>query len=323
MRIVRIGLGLAAGATFLALVLRNVDLETVGALVARAAPAPLLVAFAAFVVDFLLRAVRFWIMLEAATGNRLPLKPMIGPFVASFGVSDVLPLRVGDGFRVVWFNRRLGIPAGTMVGTMVVERILDLVTLVMLGGLALALARVDAPPAIVWNFQIALSLAPAAGIVLLFAPAFLCRMLERLFPRTSLAPLAWVIEALRGASAAVARIGSWRHLAVLTLMSLGLWLLESVVVVGAWLSLGGAAGDVLKPFLAFCFSTLGTLVPSLPGHFGAFEFFGLQAFALTGVDASLATAVLLVAHLILWAPTAVFGIVWLLVGAAEPARRAA
>jgi uncharacterized protein (TIRG00374 family) len=185
-----------------------------------------------------------------------------------------------------------------------------------LGGIALALVGLAAPPALVWNFQLLLIIALAGGLAMLFVPALLYRVLNKLFDRIKFGPIVVVISALRSAAQAVAQIRSWRRLTLLTIMSLALWLLESVVFLGVWVSLRGSTDAMLKPFIAFAFSTLGTLVPSLPGHFGPFEFFGLQAFALVGVETSIAAAVVLLAHLILWAPTALFGIGWLLFSAA-------
>jgi uncharacterized protein (TIRG00374 family) len=310
----QVGLGLVLGITFIMLVVQNVNFSDVYALFARASALPLVVATIAFIVDFLLRAVRFWAMLLLATGRRLPLKPTISPFIASFGMSDVLPLRVGDGFRVIWFSRHFHIPAGTVIGTMVVERILDLATIVFLGVVALALVDEDAPAVLVRNFQLVLSLAAIASFALLFAPLLLCRLLEKVLGRFNFKWVGVLAGALRATSAAVVQIGSWQRLAWLAAMSLALWLLESVVLIGAWISLGGSTSALLKPFTAFVFSTLGTLVPSLPGHFGSFEYFGVQAFSLVKVDAATAVAVVLLAHLILWAPTAIFGVCWLLLG---------
>lgn len=314
-RIVRVMLGLIVGVTFVYLAMRNVSFEEVGSLLRGAAVAPLLLAILAFVADFLLRAVRFWMMLQSTSGRRLPLRLVIGPFIASFGMSDVLPLRVGDGFRILWFSRQFSIPAGTVIGTMIVERILDLVTIVLLGAMTLALVDLTASPALVWNFQLLLIISLAGGLAMLFSPALLYRLFERLFHRISIGPVAALIAALQAASQAVTQFSSWRSLTTLTAMSLALWLLESVVFLGVWVSLGGSTDVLLKPLLAFAFSTLGTLIPSLPGHFGPFEFFGLQTFALAGVETALAAAVVLLAHLILWAPTALFGVGWLLFAA--------
>src|SRR3546814_13305171 len=109
-------------------------------------------------------------------------------------------------------------------------------------------------------------------------------------------------------------MGSWRRLVFLMVFSLICWVLESIVFLCAWWSLGGAAGEIAKPFLAFAFSTLGTLVPSLPGHFGSFEYFGVQAFTLTGEDAPLAAAGVTLVHCVLWALTVIFGLARLLFG---------
>src|SRR3546814_20440622 len=76
-------------------------------------------------------------MLQAATDRPLAMRPCIGPFIARFGISDILPLRAGDGFRVVWFNRQFGIPVGVLIGTMLVARLLDLTAILILGGVAL------------------------------------------------------------------------------------------------------------------------------------------------------------------------------------------
>ncbi|MGK9201244.1 lysylphosphatidylglycerol synthase transmembrane domain-containing protein [Sinorhizobium meliloti] len=313
----RVGLGLVAGISFVILVMRDVHLAQVTALLHEAKLLPLLVAIFAFVADFLLRAVRFWIMLRQTSDRDLPLGPTVGPFIASFGISDVLPLRLGDGFRVVWFSRQFNISAGTVIGTMIVERILDLVTIVILGAVALALVEASTKAELLLPLQLSLFVALVGGLSILFVPALLARLIERLSRGVSSALVTMFVSALKSASAAMVQVGSWRKVVKLTAMSLALWVLESIVLLGAWMSLGQPADDLLKPFLAFAFSTLGTLVPSLPGHFGAFEFFGLQAFALVGVDAPTALAVVLLAHLILWAPTALFGVGWLLFAAPE------
>jgi uncharacterized protein (TIRG00374 family) len=307
-------LGVLIGAVFVYLVMHNIDYARVSALFDRARLWPILFAFVAFVADFLLRAVRFWMMLRLTTHRALPLLPTIGPFIASFGISDILPLRVGDGLRVFWFSRQFQIPAGTVVGTMIVERILDLLTIVMLGGMALALLDISVPSAIMRNFQIALIVAIAAGLILLIAPAILSRIVQKIAGESKIAAVEALVGVLHSTSSAVAQIGSWQRIIAFIAISLALWVLESLVMLGAWVSLGGSIGEIQKPFAAFAFSILGTLVPSLPGHFGAFEFFGLQAFSLAGVETSFATAVLLLTHLILWAPTALFGIAWLFMG---------
>lgn len=311
-RWLKIAFGFAAGVAFIVLVIQSVSLAAVSALISGAAILPLVVAVIAFAADFVLRAARFWAILQLVTNSKVPLAPTIAPFIASFGISDILPLRVGDGVRALWFSHAFTIPIGTVIGAMLVERILDLVTLVFLGGLSLGFLESEVSPSLIRNFQLALGLAAVAGIGLLFAPVVLLRLLRAIPVVSRLASVNVVISALANVSSAVALIGPWRRLTWLSALSLLLWVLEAQVMIGAWASLGGSLGDFLKPFTAFVFSTLGTLAPSLPGHFGSFEYFGIEAFALMGVEANTAAAVVLLTHLILWAPTAIFGIFWLI-----------
>ena len=185
-RIIRVGLGLIVGATFVLLSMRNVHVAEVGAILRRATVAPLVLAVVAFVADFLLRAVRFWMMLQSQPVAACRCDCMIGPFIASFGMSDVLPLRVGDGFRVLWFSRQFDIPAGTIIGTMIVERILDLVTIVLLGGMSLALVDLTAPPALVWNFQLLLAIALSRRIGDAICPSAFLPLARKTVPANQL-----------------------------------------------------------------------------------------------------------------------------------------
>jgi uncharacterized protein (TIRG00374 family) len=287
------------GLLFLVLFLRQIDLSGVIVVAKRVWLPPIIIALLAYAVDFLLRAVRFWMLLEAVSGRRLPLNQVPGPFVASFGISDLLPLRAGDVFRLFWFQRQMALPASGVLGAMMIERFFDLFTLLLL-----AIAVISWHLGGDWLFYLALL---AAGCIVTVLMTTAAGPLAR---RMGKIRWAW----LRGLVAALDTFRTLRSprlmLAALGL-SLTAWLLEAVVLFGAWISLGGAAGEWAAPMAAFVTSTLGTLFPGLPGHFGTFELFGLEMFARMGVAPDFAAAVLLLAHLLLWAPTALFAIAWL------------
>lgn len=312
LRLLQAGIGLACGIGFVMILTRTVDADRVAALVSTAAPLPLVAALVSFCLSFALRTERFNMLIAASHGEKPKLGESFAPFVASFGISDILPLRIGDGFRILWFNRQFGIPAGTLTGAMIFERILDLVTLALIGAVAILLARSGGGSAVLGVFTIITAAALGGGLVLLLAPAVLVRLLSALFPRTRFGPLLATLDFLRSASTALLRIGSWRRVALLSLQSMVIWALEGLVLLFAWISLGQPASALPSLLLPFAFSTLGTLVPSLPGHFGSFEYFGMLAFGVIGIEAGLSIAVLLLAHLVLWAPTALFAVVWLL-----------
>ncbi|HKY80087.1 MAG TPA: lysylphosphatidylglycerol synthase transmembrane domain-containing protein [Sphingobium sp.] len=296
-RAARLALHAAIGLLFLVLFLRQIDPHGVAAAAEQAWILPIVVALLAYALDFLLRAARFWILLEAVSGRRLPLLRVPGPFIASFGISDLLPLRAGDVFRLLWFQRQMALPPSGVLGAMMIERAFDLFTLLLF-----AIAVVGWHVGDAWLLYLAAL--PGIGAIVL-ASAMLARRMRKATMRW-----AW-LNGLVAAVDAFSILRSIRLTCALLGLSLLCWLLESLVLLGAWISLGGSAGDWLAPMAAFVTSTLGTLFPGLPGHFGTFELFGLEMFARTGVAPDFAAAVLLLAHLLLWAPTALFAIAWL------------
>lgn len=305
--------GLVLGGAFLVLLASSVDMRQVAAILARASWPPLILALLAYAADFVLRALRFWLLLRARRPAGLPFAPTLAPFIASFGISDVLPLRLGDVFRVWWFRRRHALPVADVLGAMIVERVLDLVAILAVAGFALWLADAALPGVALERLTFAFAAAAAISAGLLFAPALLARG-ARLAAARLHVPVVQTLAAQAGALAdAVRRIGDARRMGWMLLLSVGLWLLESVVMLGAWASLGGAPGALSAPLLAFATSTLGTLVPALPGHFGSYEVFGVLAYTAMGIAPEWATATILLSHLLLWLPTALFGVVWLLV----------
>lgn len=304
--------GLVLGGAFLALLWNTVDMGRVAALMARATWPPLLLALLAYALDFVLRAARFRFLLDPEGRHGLTLKGTVAPFVASFGISDVLPLRLGDVFRVWWFHRRFGLPAGLVVAGMIVERVLDLVAILVIAGVALWLVDAPLPHETMMRVRLAAGAVLVLSLSVLALPALLARFAEALARRYSHGVIHRIADAARSVAEAIRTIGAARRMVGMLLLSIGLWLLESLVMLGAWISLGGEAEVWLKPLTAFGVATLGTLVPGLPGHFGSFEVFGVLIFVALGIPAEPATATILVAHLLLWLPTALFGIGWLL-----------
>ncbi len=314
----RVGLSAAAGILLLFVVARGLDLEAIARSLSRAAPLPLLAALLALLADFVLRSARFWIMLRIAAPQRVPFSGMIAPFVASFGMSDLLPLRVGDGLRILWLGRRFGLPAGTVVGAMVVERVFDLASLLLVALVALFAVGGEHMGEFATGIRVSALLGVGVVVALLLAPKLLDiagRTLLRRFSNRWIRSLADIIVVT---AASIGRIGRWDRLFALFGLSLVVWGLEAGVARGAWISLGGSSGTPAPPLLAYAVAMLGTLVPSLPGHFGPFEFAGVQAFAHAGVDRSLGAAAVLLTHLLLWAPIALFTIIWLLTGGISP-----
>lgn len=311
-KIVRLLLGTVLGTTFAYLLFKMVDLAEVRRILANATILPLILALVIFGIDFFLRAVRFQLLLNGVLPRPIPLMPTVAPFVASFGVSDVLPFRVGDIFRIYWFQQGFGIKVGTLVGIMIVERVMDLLSLVILGILALsAVDSLRSSPLFSGSYAILVSALIILTIVIL-TPGYFLGLLGAMRDVSRNKIYVKIMAFMETALSAMHQVGSWRKIIFNLCFSVIIWILESCVFIAVWVSLGENLLDWFPPVISFVASALATILPGLPGHFGSFDYFGVQVFVATGVDAEQAAAIVLLAHLILWAPTAIFALVWIL-----------
>jgi uncharacterized protein (TIRG00374 family) len=310
-KIVRLLLGTVLGTTFAYLLFTMVDLAEVRRILANAAILPLILALVIYGIDFFLRAVRFHLLLNGVLPRPIPLMPTVAPFVASFGVSDVLPFRVGDIFRVYWFQQSFGIKVATLVGIMIVERVMDLLSLVILGMLALSFIDSSRSSHLFGGSYAVLASTSIVLTLVILTPRYFLRLLGTMRDVSRIQIFGKIIAFVESALSAMHQAGSWRKIIFNVCFSVLIWILESFVFVAVWVSLGGNILNWFPPIISFVASSLATILPGLPGHFGSFDYFGVQAFVATGVSAEQAAAIVLLAHLILWAPTTIFALVWI------------
>lgn len=306
---VQLALGGAVAALFLWLTLRDMD-----AAVLRAAAAGLRAPWIAAAMGFL--ALGYVARVRRWRSMLLPHNPGLGmgragvAFLGSIAVNNLLPFRAGDVLRSFGFCRWLGVPSAPVLASVLVERLLDLVTLI----LALALALLVFQPggesgALLHAGAGGLALLGLVSAGLLFRPALLdpliAAVLALLRPVSPAAArrLAGFADPLRRALADLAR---GRRMAGLFLWSLAVWACEGA---GYW-AIARALPQLHQPeaaWLVMPVGTLSTLLPSTPGHVGTFDFFARTAAEAAGNAPAAATAYALVSHVAFWLPLTLVG----------------
>ncbi len=268
-----------------------------------ASPAWLLAALLVLVFDFSIRVLR-WALLLRQFNPDIRTAQAAGPFLASFALNNVMPLRAGDIARAFAFSRQLGADSSQVTATLVIERVLDLGALLLL--LAVGLSVVPAGTelgragyaAIALVFLLLASAVAWPGLwrrlaaVLPFQESFLMRFGYEVLN---------AIETMRG-------LGRW--LALIALSALA-WLLEGTVFLCVALALFDLNSWV-APWFALALGSLATLLPSSPGYIGTFDYFSSLGFSLSGTSREIAGATALLIHLILWLPITVAGFGWML-----------
>lgn len=89
----------------------------------------LLPALPVFALAIVLRAVRWWSLFEA--GARPPLRAVVYALMVGYFFNNILPARAGEAARVIALHRRAATPKAETVGTVVVERLFDVLALLI------------------------------------------------------------------------------------------------------------------------------------------------------------------------------------------------
>lgn len=275
-------------------------------------------ALAAYAAGYALRIER-WRLMLACENSQLRWIACAGPFFAGYAANNLLPLRAGDAIRALAFTRELKSTLGTIVATLFVERLLDILALLALLGVATTYFGRSAS-ILYRSGLVAIALAAIIAILILRFPrgaasiGMSCAgLLSRIAPRIGNA----IQSEIRAGFEAMQQLTS-RHLVIrLVLLSALIWFFECLIF---WFS-ALAIPTLIRPIsslLAVPTGTLATLLPSTPGFVGTFEYPIVIAMTTLGNGASAAMAYALLVHALLAVPSVLLGTPYLLAYRSRP-----
>lgn len=310
-------IGLAVG--LIAIFLRNADLDRVWASVTSARADYLILALLLTAVSFVIRAERWQYLLGPLGKTRFAT--VFRTTVIGFGASAVLPARAGEVIRPYLLARREGLSAAAAFATIIVERILDLVAVLVL--LAAFLIFFDPGlesrdsaffQTIRYGGYVMAPIALVALAVMFFMAghpeslhAWLLKA-EHVLPARAAATLARLAQmfaegfaVVRRPERLIAALG-WSVVLWITIAG-GIWAVSSAFGIamsftGSWL--------MLPPLV------VGVAVPT-PGGVGGFhEAYRIGATAFFGADNDVAVGAAIVLHAISVGPVTIAGLLFML-----------
>ncbi|MFJ4157063.1 lysylphosphatidylglycerol synthase transmembrane domain-containing protein [Pseudomonas sp. NPDC089752] len=252
-----------------------------------------------------------WSLMLSTSSKTASFGNCTAPFLGAIALNNVLPLRLGDVVRALVFPGAMGVTKTAATTSLVVERLIDLVTLLIclaVGVLAIQVIEIPAPV-----YRSAQVLACLGGLTLAIG-FFFSGTFARLFAswaervgeggkqsklRTILAMVASLFESFEVMSRP-------RILIAMLLLSMLVWAGESGLF---YFALKGLGLDV-SPFMALlvmAITTLSTLAPSSPGYVGPFHLAAFTAVTLIGGSSAQAGSYAVIVHLALWVPTTLAG----------------
>ncbi len=265
----------------------------------------LVLGVASLAFGYMLRIVRWSMMLRAAGANAT-FRDCSGPFLGSIALNNILPLRLGDVVRALVFPKSMKITRTCAMSSLIVERQIDLATLLVSLAIGLfAIQKNSIPTEVIVT---AISLSIFGGLSLTFGFLF-SGTLSRLFTRLAARSLNYkkrvyqsIGDVLHGFDVMLRP----RLLMSMLTISMFVWAGEAglffFVLCGA-----GVNSSPLVALLVMAVATLSTLAPSSPGYVGPFHLAAFTAISLAGGTTEQAGSYAVIVHLALWLPTTLAG----------------
>jgi hypothetical protein len=273
--------GLLLAAVFLALAFRTTSLQEVAGALAAARPEVLLAMFALLILSHLLRAYR-WRYFLAPLHPSPRLRNLFSAVMVGYMMNNVLP-RAGEIVRPYAISTLEGIRFPGALGTIVIERLMDMVLFLLL---LVAIPLVYAGPlaeAFPWIERGGLVLA-AASIALLGGIAALMvrrdwtdrllRVVERVLPGRFAARLHRAAHSFLDGAVFLSRPSALVPVLLLTLCIWGLYL--AMIYTGFSLVPLGVPLGPDAALVVLAISSIGVAIPT-PGATGTWHFFTSEA----------------------------------------------
>lgn len=266
----------------------------------------LVLGIASLAFGYYVRILR-WSSLLRAAGAHVPTSKCAAPFMASIALNNTLPMRLGDAVRALVFPQAIGIGRIVATGSLVMERLVDLLTLLICLAIGLALTANAQLPS--WMVGTAVGLAATGGLFLIIVFLFsgrLSRWAGGRAHKSTNSKRQRIFHALRDLLEGFESMSRFPVLLALFLLSMLVWVGEAGLFWALLHGLGFNAGAA-SAVVVMAIATLSTLVPSSPGYVGTFHLAAFSAVSMLGGTSAQAASLAVLAHLGLWLPTTIAG----------------
>jgi len=312
-RWLHISLGVGLSVVFLYIALRGVDWGDVSRAMADADYRWLPLMAVVGIYAMYARTQRWRLLLEQAVAKPLAMTPIFSANAIGFMGNMLLPLRAGEIARPLLLSQRMRLPIASVLATVVIERLLDLMVLVVFAVWVVSTSEV--PEEVRAGMLTAGVLFVAMVVVLIVVHLNRERFLPLVDRIWSLLPTrieGLILDTEHRFLDSLATVGDLRVLLRAVLWSFYIWM---VIAVG--FALGFLVVDIDVPFLSGGVSVatvvaLAVAAPAAPGFVGTFQFACRIALEqMRGVDSALTLGYSLTTHATQFVTQVVLGLVYL------------
>jgi len=309
--LIRIGVGITLGLLCFYLALRRIDFhEMLQAF--KAADYRYLISTPAIIfVSHFLRALRWRYLLDPL--RRLDLSNLFSSLIIGYAANTLMPAHLGEFLRAYVLARKGRISMSPVFATIVVERIIDVFSLLIL--MLLALFLYPFPDWIIQSAYIMLSgTILILGFLLFLKKATLPTMkcvglILKPFPDALGQKAMGILETFVEGLLPMKR---WHDYITLGSLSLIIWFCYGLVFYLCLYSFGFVELydlDWTASLILLVVTTIAVVVPSSPGYVGTYHYLCQLALALFGIASGPALSFATVVHVIFFLPVLVLGVI--------------
>jgi glycosyltransferase 2 family protein len=265
----------------------------------RASPGWIMLAELAYLAFVLVRGWR-WQLILRASAPHARLADATAVTGIGFAINSVSPFKLGELLRIGAIAPRVGIGIGEAGATVVVERVLDVLALLVIAVGAAAVSGVGSNSFGLWSGVLVIAaISVGTGVVaylMVTYPVATLRVIERIARRLPTHVASFIDRFAASVLKGFASLRSPRRLAVAGGLSIAVWL---CIIVGLGAFFRALTPQLSLPTLVLACSifVVSQAISITPGSVGTYEGFFLLVFSTFGArPAALVTAVAVLSH---------------------------
>ncbi len=300
--------GLAVSGVSLYISVRNLQPQAVWLAFRQARYGWVLPAVGLYLLALVARTARWRALLSAE--RTIPMRALLPTMAMGRGANNIYPFRTGEIIRVLLLRQRNGVSLPVGLASILVERVFDGLTMVLLLILAAVIGGIpDYLQYVLWMAIAVFGLALAFAYGLVLWPTRIQEwstwLVVHLSPRRFRLRLYGIVERF---IAGFASIRSPRTVTLILVFSVTVWALETIsyrLLMNAF----GFGVNLHHLLLMSGAANLGTALPSGPGNLGTFDAPAILVLTAVGIPQNTAVGYQAVLHAVLWC-TETFSGLW-------------
>ena len=311
---VKLFLGLLVSAFFLYLAFRQVDLQKLGEVLRNADIALLILAVLVMFVSHWFRAMRHRYLLEPV--KHIENNSLFSALMIGYMGNTILPAHLGEFLRAYVIGKKGKISGSATLATIVVERILDVLSLLIIMGFIIIVYPFPEAVKVSAYLTFTFALAIMGFLALLkLKPKIPFRVVEMITKPFSNKIASKIFELLDSFREGIVALKDRKSYVIVFIVSIIIW-----VCYAGFFAIGFYAFDFVElynlpigaSFVVLVITTISILVPSSPGYIGTYHWLCMISLSLFAIPESPALGYAIVMHALSTIPIALVGMVFAL-----------